>query len=244
MVDAHDRLRAPEHAALEPSDGDLALVIVVGRRRHEQLRRRLGVHIGRGDALDDRVEQRLERGADVAVVRARRAGDRVRVDRRELGLLVRGTEVEEQVERLIQHVHRARVRTIDLVDDHDRAVAAPERLAQHEFRLRHRPIDRVDEKKHAVDHVHDPFDLAAEIGVAGRVDDVDLRPAIHDRGVLRHDRDAALALERVRVHDALGHLLVVTEDVALPEHGVDQRRLPVVDVRDDRDVADVGPAHG
>ena len=67
--------------------------------------------------------------------------------------------------------------------------------------------------------------------------------AVHDRGVLGHDGDAALALQVVGVHDALGDLLVVAEDVALPEHGVDQRGLAVVDVRDDRDVADIVPAH-
>ena len=43
----------------------------------------------------------------------------------------------------------------------------------------------------------------------------------------------------VRVHDPLDHFLVLAEHAALPEHRVDQRRLPMVDVRDDRDVAQV-----
>ena len=180
----------------------------------------------------------------MTVVGAGGTGDRIRVDGRELGLLVGRAEVEEQVEGLVQNVHRTRVRTVDLVDDHDRAMPTPKRLPQHELRLRHRPVNSIHQEQHAIDHVHDPLDLAAEIGVSRGVDDVDLRPAIHDRGVLRHDRDAALAFELVRVHDALGDLLIVTEDVALAQHGVDQRRLPVVDVRDDRDVADIGPAHG
>ena len=116
---------------------------------------------------------------------------------------------------------------------------ATERLPEHELRLRHRAVDGVDEEKHAVDHVHDPLDLAPEVGMARRVDDVDLHTAIHHRGVLRHDRDAPLTLERVRVHHPLGNLLVLAKDAALTQHRVDQGRLPVVDVRDDRDVPDV-----
>ena len=45
----------------------------------------------------------------------------------------------------------------------------------------------------------------------------------------------------LRVHHALGHLLVVAEDVGLLQHAVDQRGLAVVDVGDDGDVADVLP---
>ena len=60
-----------------------------------------------------------------------------------------------------------------------------------------------------------------------------------DPGVLGEDGDAALALQLVRVHDALHVLLVGAEDAALPEHGVDQGGLPVVDVGDDGDVPEV-----
>jgi hypothetical protein len=75
--------------------------------------------------------------------------------------------------------------------------------------------------------------------VAGRVDDVQLHLAVVDGRVLREDRDAALALLVHRVEHAVGHLLVRGEDTGLAQHRVDQRRLPVVDVGDDRDVADV-----
>src|SRR3712207_7784659 len=43
------------------------------------------------------------------------------------------------------------------------------------------------------------LDLAAEVGVAGGVDDVDLVAAVVDRRVLGLDRDPALALEVHRV---------------------------------------------
>ena len=67
---------------------------------------------------------------------------------------------------------------------------------------------------------------------------------VGDRGVLREDRDALLALEVVGVHGALLHVLVRAEGVGLTQHGVDERRLAVVDVGDDRDVAQVGAGGG
>ena len=62
---------------------------------------------------------------------------------------------------------------------------------------------------------------------------------VRDRRVLGEDRDALLALELVGVHGALFDVLVVAERVGLPEHGVDQRGLAVVDVGDDRDIAQI-----
>ena len=60
-----------------------------------------------------------------------------------------------------------------------------------------------------------------------------------DGRVLGEDRDPLLALEVHRVEHALGDVLVLAEGAGLPEHRVDERRLAVVDVGDDRDVADV-----
>ena len=58
-----------------------------------------------------------------------------------------------------------------------------------------------------------------------------------DRGVLRENGDAALALELVAVHRALGDALVRAERAALVQHRVDERGLAVIDVGDDGDVA-------
>ena len=73
----------------------------------------------------------------------------------------------------------------------------------------------------------------------GRVDDVDLHAAVADRGVLGEDRDALLALEVHRVHDPLVDVLVARNAPVWQQQGVDERRLAVVDVGDDRDVAEV-----
>ena len=83
------------------------------------------------------------------------------------------------------------------------------------------------------------LDFPAEVGVARRVDDVDVGALPLDGAVLGQDRDAALALDVVAVHHALGHLLVLAKGAALAQQLVDERGLAVVDVGDDGDVADL-----
>ncbi len=62
-------------------------------------------------------------------------------------------------------------------------------------------------------------------------------PVVEDGGVFGEDGDAALALELVGVHDALGEGLVGAEGAGLAEKLVDEGGLAVVDVGDDGDVA-------
>ncbi len=73
--------------------------------------------------------------------------------------------------------------------------------------------------------------------MARGVDDVDLDVVPVNGRVLRQDGDSPLALERVGVHHTLLNDLVCAEDASLAEHLVDQRRLSVIDVRDDGNVA-------
>ena len=107
----------------------------------------------------------------------------------------------------------------------------------HEARLRHGTVDRVDQQQHAIDHGEHALDFAAEIGVAGRVDDVDAVVAPGDRRVLGQNGDAALALQIIRVHDPLLQVLARVERAGLPQQLIDQCGLAVIDVRDDGDIA-------
>ena len=66
--------------------------------------------------------------------------------------------------------------------------------------------------------------------------------AVHrpfDRGAFGEDGDPALFLEVVRIHRPLLDALVVAEGARLAEQLVDKGRLAVVDVGDDRHVAEV-----
>ena len=168
-----------------------------------------------------------------------RAGEQVR----EVGQDVVGAQLQEQFEHFVDDFVRAGVGAVDLVDDHDRPQAALEGLAQDEPRLRHGPLGGVDQHQRAVGHPQHALHFAAEIGVAGRVDDVDLHALVGDGDVLGKDRDAALALQVVGVEDLLADQLRFAVPPALAQHAIDQAGLAVVDVGDDGHVADIGATH-
>ena len=85
--------------------------------------------------------------------------------------------------------------------------------------------------------------------MAGRVDEVEdvvlaVAGRVGEPDGLRLDRDAALALDVHRVQHLRGHLARLERAAAL-DQPVGQRRLAVVDMRDDGEVADAGEVgHG
>ena len=101
----------------------------------------------------------------------------------------------------------------------------------------------IDQNDRAVGHADDTFDLAAEIGVARGVDDVDFHALVGEGNVFGENGDTALALEVVAIEHAFVIKLAGAELAALLENAIDERRLAVIDVGDDDDVADVGAAH-
>ena len=157
---------------------------------------------------------------------------------REIELLVGRFEGREEIEDFVDDLDMALVGPIDLVDDDNRLEAELQGLAEDEFGLRHRAFGGIDEQYRAVHHVEDTLDLAAEIGMAGRVDDVDAGVLPDERGHLGEDGDAALALEIVRVHGALGDLLIIAEGAGLGEQPVDHGGLAVIDMGNDGYVAE------
>ena len=81
------------------------------------------------------------------------------------------------------------------------------------------------------------LDFAAEIGMARRIDDIDMHAFVIDRAVLCKNSDAALALDIVGVHHAFGDVLMRGERAGLMQQLIHQRRLAMIDVGDDRDIA-------
>ena len=139
----------------------------------------------------------------------------------------------------------ARVGTVRLVDDQNHRKRGGERLAQHEAGLRQRALGGVDEQDDTVDHGQSALDLTAEVGVAGGIDHVDdgdgsVGVAFVDGRVLGQNRDAFFFFEVARVHDAVDRFGAFLERSGLPEHGVDQRGLAMVDVCNDGYVAERG----
>ncbi len=145
-----------------------------------------------------------------------------RVEERKFELFVIGTEIDEKVEYLAQHLGGTGVGTVYLVDDHDDRKSAFEGLVEHEAGLGQRALGRVDEEDDAVHHGKGALDFSAEIGMAWGVQDVDLDPVPYHRTVLGGNRDPALALEVHAVHEPFLGFLSLAEHAGLLEHGVDE----------------------
>ncbi len=214
-----------ELAVDHPDERDDAPVLVVGRVEDQRARRGPGVTARRRDAVDNGVEHlgnalaRLRRDAQNLVGRD---SDELRELRR------RGLGV--------------RLRQVDLVHDGDDLEIRLDREVRVRDRLRLDPLSRVDEEDGALAGRERARDLVCEVDVTRRVDQVELVPFPGHTYGLSLDRDAALALEVHRVEHLLAHL-PIGEGLRELEDAVGKRRLAVVDVRDDREVADAIEAH-
>ena len=197
----------------------------------------------RGDG-HEQVEQRPQIGPRLGEVRRCRSSLRICVHDREVDLELIGAEVHEQLVDVVEDLCRPRVGSVDLVERHDHRQVALHRLLEHVARLRQRSLGGVDQQQDGVDHQQRALDLAAEVRVAGRVDDVEADAVVVDRRLLGEDGDPLLALEVAGVEHAVDHRLVGAEGPGLAQHAVDQGRLAVVDVGDDRHVAQVGADGG
>ena len=158
-------------------------------------------------------------------------------------LLVAGVKCREQVEDGVEHEIGAGVRLVDLVDHDDRLQAARQGLGEHELGLRHRSFGGVDQQDGAVDHGQDALHFTAEIGMTGRVDDIDARVFPFQRRDLGEDGDAALAFLVVGVEHPVDWRLVRGEHAGGGQHRIHECRLAVVDVGNQRHVPEGGGRH-
>ena len=220
-------------SSLHTADAEAADVVVVVDGADEKLQGPFRVADRRRDALQNGVEQRtavvvrvFERDADVA-------GAARRVEDREVDLLVRCTELDHEVEHFVDHFTGPCVGAIDLVDHDDRQKSEGQGLAQNETCLRHRTFGGVDEKDDAVDHRQDALDLAAEVGVTRRVDDVDLHFGGMDenrRQIMSGGGVSGLVMHRMSEGVRLVDL--VTDRRVLGEDGDAALPLEVIGVHD------------
>ncbi len=188
---------ALDGAALDAADADRPDIARVVEQRHLQLQRTVDIDVRRRAMFHDGFEQGLHVALAHRRFQSREAAQCRGINDGEIQLFVGCAQTIEQVEGLIQHPARPRFVAVDLVDDHDRPQPMFEGLLRYKTRLRHGAIDRIDEQQHTVDHGEHALDLAAEIGVPRRIDDVDAIVAPGDRGILGENRDAALALQIV-----------------------------------------------
>ena len=231
-----DALAVLDNAAFYPADADPADEVVGVNIGNQELESRVLLALGCGNFFDDRFKQRLHVLALHMVVVARVAVSRGRVNDGKFELVIIGSKLDKKVKYLVDDLLGSCAGTVDLIEHDQRLFAESERLFQHEARLWHTALKCINEQYNAVHHLQDALYLAAEIGVSGGVYNVDFDAVIHHGGGLGQNRDAALTLEVVGVHDSLLDVLVRSENAALTQQLVDQRRLAVVDVGNNRDV--------
>ncbi len=222
-ADAVALLQHAVHDAHQHDDAQIGVVPAVDQHR---LQRRVALARRRRQAADDRLEHVLD------------PLPRLGRDQHGLG----GVDADDVLDLLLDPLGLGR-RQVDLVEDGHDLVVGVDRLVDVGQRLRLDALRHVDDQQRALDGAHRPADLVGEVDMAGRVDQVQRVALAVARGVeqphgLRLDRDAALALdvhgiEHLLLHLALGH------GAGRLDQPVGQRRLAVVDVRDDREVADV-----
>src|SRR6476661_8494932 len=134
---------------------------------------------------------------------------------------------------------RPRVFSVDLVNYDDWLESVFKRFTQNKTRLRLWPIVGVDNQKYAVHHFHDALDFAAEIGVAGCIDNVDAVAVPLKGSILGANRDSFFTLEIHGIHYALFDLLIGTKRPRLAQQLIHKRRLAVIDVRNNSNVTNL-----
>ena len=234
-----DGLAHFEAAPLHPANADAAHIVVVIDVGEQHLGGALQVPLGAGDLVDDHLKQRRHVRAGGVGVQGGVAVPGGGVAHGELQLVVVGAQLDEQVQHLVHHFRGAGPGPVDFIQHHHWLLAQGQGLFQHKAGLGHAALKGVHQQQHAVHHLQHALHLAAEIGVAGGIHNVDFNIAILYGGVFRQDGDAPLPLQVAGVHHPLGHGLVGAKHAALPQQLVHQGGLAVVYVGNDGHVAQV-----
>ncbi len=207
--------------------------------QHAEWLARIGLLLGRFYVINDQVKQGIKvlaRAVEFGIAPAIAARG---IKMRKIELLFVSVKACEEVKAIVECAVGITVRLVHLVEHDNRAQAEGERFGGHKLRLRHRSFGGIDQQNNAVNHRKNALNLTAKVGVAGGVHNVDPGAFPLHRCGFGEDRDTTLTLDVVAVHRALGRGLIVAVGAGLLEKFVHQSGLAVVNVCDDRDVANV-----
>jgi hypothetical protein len=208
------------------------------------LQRRVFLDFGPRDGFEHHIEQRLHRFTGLVGVIGGVAKFAGRKDVRKIAEHVLAAKVHQELEAFVERFVRSGIGPVDLVHHDDWLQLALKCLREDIASLRHRTFGCIDQHERPIGHAQHALDFAAKIGVARRIDEIDLHALVMQGDVLGEDCDAALALQIVRIEDAIADKLRGAKFAALAQQAIDQRRLPMIDVGDDGDISNVGAAHG
>ena len=213
----------------DPDQRDNAEEVVEPGVDDQRLERRIRGTFGSGDLGNERFQQRTYASAGLGA----HAQDSAGVD-------------ANDVLDFRRHAGGVGLREVDLVEyGQDFEALFYCRVAIGD-RLRFDALGSVYHEQCALARGEGTGDFVAEVDVSGGVDEVQLvglavLRGVVERDALRLDGDASFALEVHRVEHLVRHF-TLAQGVAQLDEAVRERGLAVVDVGDDREVADVGRA--
>ncbi len=152
-----------------------------------------------------------------------------------------GIEADQRLD-LFANPLRLRRRQVDFIDHRNDFEIVMQRQISIRQRLRLYALRCVNHKQRAFASLQTARNFVRKIDVARRIDQIELilnaafRNISQSNGV-RFDGDAALALQIHRVEN-LRHHLPLRQGVRRFEKAIGQRRLAVIDMRDDTEISD------
>ncbi len=158
-------------------------------------------------------------------------------DERAVQLLFTGIQIDKQFQHFINNFPWPCLRAVDFIDAYDNGKLQFQSLAQNEFCLRHSAFKGVHDENNAVYHFQDALHLAAEIGMARSIDNIDFGIFINNGSVFGQNGNPPFPFDIVGVHNTFRNFLIFTENAALFQQFVHQCSLAVVNVGDNSNVS-------
>ena len=225
-----DALAHLQHALLHPHQHDDAEIGVVPAVDQQRLERRLGVAGGRRQAVDDGLQHLLDVEAGLG-----RDGDGAG-----------GIEADHVLDLLLHPLHLGGGQ-VDLVQHRHDLMAGVDRLVDVGQGLRLHALGGIHHQQRALAGGEAAAHLIGEVHMARRIHQVELvglavAGLVGQAHGLGLDGDAPLPLDIHGIEDLVAHL-PVGDGAAGLDQPVGQGGFAMVDMGDDREVADMGEIH-
>ena len=239
MVQKHQLLVYGNSSALNLTDTDTAYIFIVVDGADKNLCISVRISLRSRDRIKDSLKKRSHILRLIIEVTNCVAGLCGGIQERAVQLLVRCVQIHEKLQNLVDNLFRTCFRTVDLIDADNNMQVQFESFTKYKFSLRHGTLEGVHKKNNAVYHLQHTLYLAAEVRMTWSIDDIDFYVLIMNCGVFGENRNAALTLNIVGVHDTFLDFLVFTENTALFQKLVNKCCFTVIDMGDNGHVTNI-----
>ena len=154
-------------------------------------------------------------------------------------LIVICIQFHEQFQNFIDDIIRSCFRSVNFIYTNHYGMVQFQRFAQNEFCLGHGAFKGIYHQNNAVYHFQYTFYFAAEVCVAGCIDDIDLHITVIYCCVFGKDRDPSFPFNIAAVHNTFLYRLIGTEDPALFQELVNQCGFTVVNMGNNGYISDI-----